>query len=185
MSFVFLQIDFPHLFLRKEGNLKKIVLMKETSKRYHQFIYEIFKTFFFFFFFGQSVFHILVQLLRFSNFFRVDRLTRGVGVSSACGRISVFCCLQKFSWNLHTSELPVGTFQLLSMHLSAHFVYSGSVLCACMFARGYKTLLLKDDNQRGGVTCRSLACFPRPSAFSPRLGGGVRYGVPGHLLVFI
>lgn len=46
MSFVFLQIDFPHLILRKEGNLKKIVLMKETSKRYHQFIYEIFKTFF-------------------------------------------------------------------------------------------------------------------------------------------
>lgn len=46
MSFVFLQIDFPHLFLRKEGNLKKIVLMKEISKRYHQFIYEIFKTFF-------------------------------------------------------------------------------------------------------------------------------------------
>lgn len=41
-----------------------------------------------------------------------------------------------------------------------------------MFARGYKTLLLKDDNQRGGVTCRSLACFPRPSASSPRLGGG-------------
>lgn len=51
MSFVFFQIDFPHLFLRKEGNLKKIVLMKETSKRYHQFIYEIFKTFFFFSFF--------------------------------------------------------------------------------------------------------------------------------------
>lgn len=79
--------------------------------------------------------------------------------------------LAKVFLNLHGSKLLFGTFQLLFMAMSAHFVWSGNVLCACMLVRGYKTVLLKDDNQRGGVTCSSLACFPRPSAFSPRFGG--------------